>query len=182
MQRPLAIALTLLVAAAAGYAGWRSAQVRDEQAAPPARVDAAALHRLKTQALPEAAGQTMSLAQWQGKVIVVNFWATWCPPCRKEMPLLDSAQKKWGKSGVQIVGIGIDEPAAIRAYAKSNALSFPLLIAGPDYVDMTVALGNLSQGLPFSVIIGRDGQVKHTKLGPFKDEALDQLIAPLIAP
>ncbi|MCX9155525.1 TlpA family protein disulfide reductase [Niveibacterium sp. 24ML] len=180
MNRTIAIVLTLLVAAVAGYAGWRSGQIRDEQAAPPARIDAAALGRLKNQALPEASGQTASLAQWQGKVIVVNFWATWCPPCRKEMPLLDAAQKKWGARGVQIVGIGIDEPAAIRAYAKTSGLSFPLLIAGPEFVDITVALGNLSQGLPFSVIIGRDGSVKHTKLGPFKDEALDALIEPLI--
>ena len=96
------------------------------------------------------------------------------------MPLLDAAQRKWGEKGVQIVGIGIDEADAVRDYAAANKLSFPLLIGDAGLVDLTVALGNAAQGLPFSIVIGPDGRVAQTKLGAFKEDALDKLLQDLV--
>lgn len=179
MKREVSAALIIAVAALAGYAGWHT---RHDFDAPmrAATANPAALARLQALALPDPAGRTIAMQQWRGKVVVVNFWATWCPPCRREMPLLDAAQQKWAGRGVQVVGIGIDDAAAIREYAAANTFSIPLLAAGPELIGLTEQLGNTEQGLPFSVIIGRDGQLKQTKLGAFKEDMLDHMIESLL--
>ncbi|WP_172201087.1 TlpA disulfide reductase family protein [Niveibacterium sp. COAC-50] len=177
-RRALAAALIIGVSAIAGYAGWRT-QRHVDQATPAPKVSDSALRQLMALQLPDSDGRPQALQQWQGKVLVINFWATWCPPCRKEMPLLDAAQRKWADKGVQIVGIGIDEADAIHNYAVTNKLAFPLLVGGAELVDLTVALGNAAQGLPFSVVIGPDGRVAQTKLGAFKDDALEKLLQEL---
>jgi len=178
-RRSLAAALIIGVSAIAGYAGWRT-QSRLDQAAPAPKVSDGVRQQLLALTLPDSDGRPQAMQQWQGKVIVINFWATWCPPCRKEMPLLDAAQRKWANKGVQIVGIGIDEADAIHSYAVTNKLAFPLLVGGAELVDLTVALGNAAQGLPFSVVIAPDGRVAQTKLGAFKDDALDKLLQELV--
>ncbi|WP_374402046.1 TlpA family protein disulfide reductase [Niveibacterium sp.] len=178
-RRGIAAALIIGVSAIAGYAGWR-AQSHIDQATPAPKVSDGARQQLLALKLPDSDGRPQALQQWQGKVLVINFWATWCPPCRKEMPLLDAAQRKWGGKGVQIVGIGIDEADAVRDYAAANKLSFPLLIGGAELVDLSVALGNAAQGLPFSIVIGPDGRVAQTKLGAFKEDALEKLLQDLI--
>src|ERR1041385_8514187 len=80
-------------------------------------------------ALPDLGGKTRWMSEWQGKVIVLNFWATWCAPCREEIPLLIKAQNQYKARGVQIIGIAIDTPAAVAEFAKRMNINYPLLIA-----------------------------------------------------
>jgi thiol-disulfide isomerase/thioredoxin len=124
-------------------------------------------------------GQPASLSQWQGKVRVVNFWATWCPPCREEMPEFSRAQQRLADKGVQFVGIGIDTPDNIINFQKTNPVSYPLLIGSYDILKLTVALGNKASALPFTVILDRNDRIAHIKTGKLSEAELDQLLPPL---
>lgn len=128
-------------------------------------------------ATPE--GQAAPLSQWAGKVRVVNFWATWCPPCREEMPEFSRMQEKLAGKGVQFIGIGIDTPENILNFQKSNPVSYPLLLGSYDVLKLTVELGNKSSALPFTVILDRNGSVAHSKTGKLSEAELEALLKPL---
>ena len=108
-------------------------------------------------ALPDAEGREQSLGQWKGKVLVVNFWATWCGPCREEMPEFVKAQREFGGRGLQFVGIAIDEPAKVKEFAAELGLNYPALIGGFGGVELSKTQGNRLGALPFTIIIDRAG-------------------------
>lgn len=124
-------------------------------------------------------GQPASLAQWSGKVRVINFWATWCPPCREEMPEFSRVQEKLADKGVQFVGIGIDTPDNIINFQKSHPVSYPLLMGAYEVLKLTVELGNSSSALPFTVILDREGNIAHSKMGKLTEAELEKLLLPL---
>lgn len=126
-------------------------------------------------------GKATSLRPWQGKVLVVNFWATWCPPCREEMPEFSRVQTQLANKGVQFVGIGIDTPDNILAFQKSYPVSYPLLLGSYAVMQATVALGNTASALPFTVILDRNGRIVHTKSGKLSEAELQRLLPPLYA-
>ena len=115
--------------------------------------------------LPDAAGQTHSLSEWRGKVLLVNFWATWCPPCLEEMPELVELQNSLASKNLQIVGIGVDSPSNIQQFTKKYQISYPILVAGMQGTDISRELGNQAGGLPFTVLIDTSGNVRQTYLG-----------------
>ncbi|GIK86021.1 MAG: TlpA family protein disulfide reductase [Burkholderiales bacterium] len=127
-------------------------------------------------ALPDLAGEQQAIGQWKGKLLVVNFWATWCAPCREEMPMFVEAQKRHGDRGLQFVGIAVDEAAKVRQFADSIGLNYPSLIGGYGAMELSRTLGNSLMALPFTVVVGRDGQVLLTHLGPMKQAQLDRLV------
>jgi peroxiredoxin len=161
-----AIAGALALALGIGVAIW-------DRTAP----DASALLALS---LPDTHGTVQPLAQWRGKVLVVNFWATWCVPCREEMPEFVRAQRELGPQGVQFVGIAVDQADKVAQFAKDLNLNYPALIGGYNAVDLSKPLGNGLLALPFTVILGRDGHVAHTQLGPLKPDQLRSIIANLL--
>ena len=124
-------------------------------------------------------GKSRRLAEWQGRALVCNFWATWCAPCREEIPLLIAARQKYGPSGVEIVGIAIDNAAKVREYAASFNISYPVLLAEADGLDLMRQLGNSAGGLPYTVIADRRGGLVHRKLGALKQAELDGFLEPL---
>lgn len=130
--------------------------------------------------LPDPSGKAQSLTQWKGQVVLVNFWATWCEPCRKEMPALEAAQKQFGPNGLQIVGIAIDSPAKVAQFAKELGVSYPLVIGGLETIDLVRELGNKAGGLPFTVVLDRQGRVKATHLGELSGPDIERLIRPLL--
>jgi peroxiredoxin len=130
--------------------------------------------------LPDTKGQEQSLAQWKGKVVVVNFWATWCVPCREEMPEFVKAQQELGSRGVQFVGIAIDQPDKIDAFAVELKLNYPALVGGYGAIELSKAMGNRLGALPFTVIVDRAGHVAHTQLGPLKEANLRSILAQLL--
>ncbi len=163
-----------LIAAAALAAGmWLGSHQRSATAPPVA----AALSSLRTQPFAQLDGEPVKLSQWQGQVVVVNFWATWCPPCREEIPGLVSAQTRWASKGVQVVGIAIDSPSNVQEYASNFKFNYPVLLVGAEGVDLVRGLGNPSGGLPFTVVLGRDGKVAASHLGLLRERDLDEILA-----
>ena len=130
--------------------------------------------------LPDAQGRQQALAQWRGKVLVVNFWATWCAPCREEMPEFVAAQARDGAKGVQFVGIAVDDPVKVRSFIKEIGLNYPALIGGYGAIELSKTLGNDLAALPFTIVLDRQGRVAHTQLGPLKAARLDDLLGKLL--
>ena len=124
-------------------------------------------------------GKMRRLDEWRGRVLVCNFWATWCAPCREEIPLLLEMRRKYGPGGVEIVGIAIDNAAKVRQFSSSFSISYPILLAEADGLDLMRRLGNSGGGLPYTVIANREGTLVHRKLGALKQLELDGLLAPL---
>jgi len=129
--------------------------------------------------LPDPEGRDQSLAQWKGKILVVNFWATWCAPCREEMPMFMRLQDAQRAKGVQFVGIAVDNVDKVRQYASDLKLNYPTLIGGFGAMELSKTLGNSVMALPFTVIVDRSGKVAHTQLGPLKEEQLQSILRQL---
>lgn len=129
-------------------------------------------------ALRDLAGKTHSLASWHGKVVLLNFWATWCPPCRREIPLFIDLQRRYQKQGLQIVGISIDNPEAVARYWQEMKINYPLLIADETTYELMAAYGNRQGGLPYSVLITADGQIAGVKIGAYHRAELEAALKP----
>jgi thiol-disulfide isomerase/thioredoxin len=130
--------------------------------------------------LPDLAGRQQPLTQWQGKVIIVNFWATWCPPCLREIPEFVRVQERLGARGVQFVGIAIDDHAKVAAFVASHAINYPVLMAESEGIALARAAGNRLGGLPFTVIIDRQGRTAKVELGTLDEKKLIPLLTPLL--
>ena len=109
---------------------------------------------------------------FRGKLLLVNFWATWCPPCVEELPLLDFFYQENKTKNVQIVGLAVDQPSAVRTWLRTRPLNFPVGMAGLGGTELSKSLGNVSGGLPFSVVFGTSGQPLHRKIGKVLPEEL----------
>lgn len=170
------IAAVALMSAAAGWQFNRhTAPTAKPQIAPGA---SAALMAL---ALPDPDGTTQAIEQWRGKVLILNFWATWCPPCLREIPDFAKVSRTFADAPVQFVGISIDSADKVRAFADEYAVPYPLLIGSLDTLDLAAPLGNSAQALPFTVMIDRSGNIQHIKLGTLNAAELEGKIRTLLA-
>ena len=121
-------------------------------------------------------GKLANLNEWQGKVLVVNFWASWCPPCVEEMPALDHLQQEYLQKNVLFVGIGIDSPSNIREFLKNTPVSYPIVIGGLEGSNVSKQMGNTQGALPYTVIIDARGRSVYTKLGKIDEDELNKAI------
>lgn len=149
-------------------------------AASPIPQPQAALTQLPDFSLPDVAGEPQPSSRWAGKVLVLNFWATWCLPCRKEMPGFMELQKELGGEGLQFVGIAIDSPQAVREFSTTQNINYPILIGDESAIRMSKQLGNRFQGLPFSVIFDRTGAVVYVQAGELKKDTIRDQTATLL--
>lgn len=125
----------------------------------------------------DADGKPHTLAEYAGKVVVVNFWATWCTPCREEMPGFVKLQERWSGRGVQFVGLAQDEPAKVAAFRSELGINYPLWLGGGEVMDLSRRLGNRQGVLPHTVLLDAQGRVIESKIGKFEEDALESRLA-----
>lgn len=171
------IIVAVVAALALGAGAWFAEQRSGNTAGPANPAAAAALFNL---ALPDPAGKEQRIDQWRGKVVVVNFWATWCAPCREEMPEFIRAQKEHGDKGLQFVGIAVDQADKVQQYVQEIGLNYPALIGGFGAMELSKTLGNELMALPFTVVLDRKGSIAHTQLGVLKPDKLASLVKSLL--
>ncbi len=147
--------------AGAGLAWWRQPALVPQAAG----ADDAALAALWALRLQRPEGGELVLATLRGKPLLLNFWATWCPPCIKEMPEINRFHQAWAPKGWQVLGLAIDGPTPVRKFLAERPVGFPIALAGLEGTELVRSLGNPSGGLPFSVLVGAQGQVLQRKLG-----------------
>lgn len=128
---------------------------------------------------PDLSGRAQPLSAWRGKPLVCNFWATWCAPCREEIPLFDALQQTHGAQ-LQVVGIAIDNADNVAKFAESLRMRYPVLVAGTAAIDLMASLGNTSGALPFTVLLDRHGRVATHKLGAYSEAELEREVAALL--
>jgi thiol-disulfide isomerase/thioredoxin len=124
-------------------------------------------------------GSVLEMARWRGQPLLVNFWATWCPPCVEELPLLNAFQREHGPQGWQVIGIAVDQPSAVQRFLQKLPLDFPVGIAGLGGAELSRSLGNAAGGLPYSLLWGRDGRVQERKLGQLSEKDLSRWLQAL---
>jgi len=121
-------------------------------------------------------GKPANSENWRGKVLVLNFWASWCPPCVEEMPALDRIAQEYASKNVLIVGIGIDSPSNIREFLQKTPVSYPIVLGGLEGSNLSKQMGNTQGALPYTVVINSKGKSIYTKLGKISEEELKKAI------
>lgn len=167
---------------------WRSAlgqkvlqgAIEADAPAPPAGVTVARVgDTMPTLRLSDLEGRMVEVPEtWRGRPLLINVWASWCGPCIEEMPELQRFDARQGREGVQVVGIALDDPEAVRAFLRKVPVDYPILVDAPSPADAGVRLGNVKGVLPYSVLIGRDGRVLRRRIGPFVPGELDAFVEP----
>jgi peroxiredoxin len=153
--------------------GWRLSQ-------PTAQADEAVM-AFRALSLPDATGKALAMSDFRGKPLVINFWATWCPPCVEEMPELSELHAQLAPKGLQMLGIAIDSPSKVAEFASKSAISYPLVVAGMSGTELGRQFGNANGMLPFTAVIDRHGRIVQRIPGRVRIESLRTSILELLA-
>lgn len=131
--------------------------------------------------LPDLSGTVRPITNWQGKILIINFWATWCPPCLKEIPEFIEIQSEYAEQNVQFIGIAIDKPHLVSDYLSFIDINYPILIAETEGGQLSQKLGNTVNAIPYTLIVNQDSQIIFRHPGELSKQKLRELIEPLLA-
>lgn len=129
---------------------------------------------------PDLDGKSRQLDEWQGQVVLLNFWAPWCPPCRREMPALMELQEKYAGRGLSVIGITIDSRENAQNFADRLGINFPLLIGEDGGLELAQTLGNKAGTLPYTVVLNRQGHVAYIHRSEINLQQAEQAVLPLL--
>jgi thiol-disulfide isomerase/thioredoxin len=130
--------------------------------------------------LPDTTGKQHAISEWQDKLRVINFWATWCPPCREELPALVELQTHYASKNVQLIGIAIDDAEPVTQFLKNMNINYPMLIAAQSGIELAFNLGNFASAIPYTIIVDKENNVVFQHSGEISkiqlQEAIDGLL------
>lgn len=169
-RAPLLVVVAIVVLATAG--GYLANRTWFEGAEPPPP------ERRITFTLPDLGGTPRSLDEWHGRPLLVNFWATWCAPCRREIPLLKKTQAAHGDD-LQVIGVAVDYLEDVVAYAESAEFNYPVLVGQEEAMAAAETSGIEFLGLPFTMVISADGRLIKTHIGEIFEKQLEEIVAVL---
>ena len=130
--------------------------------------------------LPDLTGESLSIKRWDGQVLLINFWATWCPPCLREIPTFVEVLERYRHDGFQIIGIAIDDRQAVSEFLNELNTNYPQLIGEQDAVEISKKYGNRYGALPYSVLVDRQGIIRFIQPGELHREVLEQQLQRLL--
>ncbi len=133
-----------------------------------------------TFSLPDLQGQTHTSSEWDGKVVVVNFWATWCPPCLKELPTFIKLQARYAERGLQFIGIALDDHQKVQTFVKKMGINYPVLLGNQEVIAVAQRFGNRLGALPFTAVIDREGYIQWRHAGEMHEQKAEQVILSLL--
>jgi thiol-disulfide isomerase/thioredoxin len=168
-QRRMLVAAGILAAGAGLGAAWWTLRAPKAQMAEP-------VSGFWAWQWPRPEGGQLALQTFHSRPLLINFWATWCAPCVEELPLIDDFFKKIAANGVQVIGVAVDQMPSVQAFLKKTPLSFPVGVAGLAGAEAARSLGDLSGGLPFSVVLDSSGNVVLRKAGRLTEQDLAALV------
>ncbi len=175
VRRALLFATAGGLAAAAGYVAnlWRVGGLGSA----PADHAADAILRSRLRSVD---GVQQSLDPYRGKVLVINYWATWCAPCREEIPLFVRLQREYAAKNVQFIGIAVDQADKVRDFAREFQVNYPLLIAGMEAMELSRKAGNKAGVLPYTLVLDRGGRIAVSLVGGISEDRMRAALAPLV--
>ncbi|MFO8154696.1 MAG: TlpA family protein disulfide reductase [Pseudomonadota bacterium] len=172
MRRPFLLAIIVIIALIGAGAYYLTQGETDSDSDTPEQRPAFTL--------PDLDGDDRAISEWDGDVIMLNFWASWCPPCRREIPAFIELQEDFGEQGFQVIGVAIDDRQAVIDFTDPMGVNYPLLLGTRDGIEIAEAYGNDIGVLPYTVFIDRGGRVVETHRSELDYEEVEAIIEPLL--
>ncbi len=176
MMHAIRVAAIILICALAGL--WLGRQYWH---APPVETPPSTVERLADFTLPDLDDRPRSIMEWSGRPLVINFWATWCAPCRREMPLLQHLQDERGETGLQVIGVALDNRADVSRFVAVTGVTYPVLYGEIAASRVAESFGDAYIGLPFSVFIAPGGEIIALRSGELQAADLQRLVGEMDA-
>ncbi len=184
-QLLIVIVVLALLSAAAGYQLHQFLKADNNKQAivvkNPIAVEDVIDTKVEDFSLSDVDGELRHLSEWQGKVLVINFWATWCAPCREEIPDFIELQLQYSGDGLQFIGIALQQAEEVRDFLVEFNVNYPTLVGSNDVIKVSKKLGNDIGALPYTVIIDRDGKIIFTRRGPLLKSEAELVIRTLLS-
>lgn len=172
-------ALLLIASALVGF--WFAIHLTERSPPPSPPLSPLEPRQAKNFQLPDLTGQSRELTEWAGKVVVINFWASWCPPCLREIPVFKALQTDYGDQGLQIVGIAVEEKAQVDIFMQRESFNYPILWGTQSAVKVAEKMGNYQGILPYTVIINRQNYLVEMFIGEIDRQTLEPVILKWLA-